>query len=467
MTKTVQLPFFLSSDRGDDRNTAGNRFRVQLRPSVDIPRKAKNTRVFIQEASVVYSMKNIDSSNKSLVFVVNSVDHIVTIKEGLYDTVNEISDAVATACIEASLTHGLTTVNKDTLKKFQANYVEFLPNYRTSRVEITVKHAGWQLAIHDERMKGFAKLMGFAGTEAHETLASFLSGQQYVTHFISSDLTRVVTIQFRWARHAQYAATFTLPRRSYTALSLKGELNAMIATIYDGTYHQKTSKYYGNINWTHTNVAWTGSGGRWPDAPQNPGSPFAMSSLTVALNGQNVQVTPVFNNLDGSSPITSLIDQVKIGSLSDKIGVQDLFGQSTALDNASNPHATQVVSSTTAKNVVGKWKLETVGPNTGTGSLPAAINRVNSLAIAAPGLATGVHMNGVEGAATLCRFPVTGERGSVIQFEPINPIKSTYQLQGATIDELTIELLDQHGDAVDTQSEAYSCTLVIEYDMQE
>ena len=126
-----------------------------------------------------------------------------------------------------------------------------------------------------------------------------------------------------------------------------------------------------------------------------------------------------------------------------------------------------MVSSTTAKTVVGKWKLETVGPNTGTGSLPAAINRVNSLAIAAPGLATGVHMNGVEGAATLCRFPVTGQRGSVIQFEPINPIKSTYQLQGATIDDLTIELLDQHGDAVDTQSEAYSCTLVIEYDVEE
>ena len=80
MTKTVQLPFFLSSDRGDDRNAAGNRFRVQLRPSVDIPRKAKNTRAFIQEASVVYSMKNIDSSNKSIVFVVNYVEHIVPSK---------------------------------------------------------------------------------------------------------------------------------------------------------------------------------------------------------------------------------------------------------------------------------------------------------------------------------------------------------------------------------------------------
>ena len=75
MTKTVQLPFFLSSDRGDDRNAAGNRFRVQLRPSVDIPRRAKNTRAFIQEASVVYSMKNIDSSNRTLVFVVNSVSY--------------------------------------------------------------------------------------------------------------------------------------------------------------------------------------------------------------------------------------------------------------------------------------------------------------------------------------------------------------------------------------------------------
>jgi hypothetical protein len=90
---------------------------------------------------------------------------------------------------------------------------------------------------------------------------------------------------------------------------------------------------------------------------------------------------------------------------------------------------------------------------------------VNSLAIAAPGLASGVHMNGDVGACTLCRFPVTGSRGSVIQFVPINPIKSTYPLQGSTLSDINIELLDQNGERVDTQGEGFSLTLVVEYDM--
>jgi hypothetical protein len=46
------------------------------------------------------------------------------------------------------------------------------------------------------------------------------------------------------------------------------------------------------------------------------------------------------------------------------------------------------------------------------------------------------------------------------------PLKSTYPLQGSTINELNIELLDQNGDNVDTQGEGYSCTIVIEYDME-
>jgi hypothetical protein len=53
----------------------------------------------------------------------------------------------------------------------------------------------------------------------------------------------------------------------------------------------------------------------------------------------------------------------------------------------------------------------------------------------------------------------------VIQFVPINPIKSTYPLQGSTLSDINIELLDQNGERVDTQGEGFSLTLVVEYDM--
>jgi hypothetical protein len=111
------------------------------------------------------------------------------------------------------------------------------------------------------------------------------------------------------------------------------------------------------------------------------------------------------------------------------------------------------------------WQPQVAAVNSELATNSANIDRVNSLAIAAPGLASGVHMNGDAGACTLCRFPVTGSRGSVIQYVPIIPIKSTYPLQGSTLSDINIELLDQNGESVDTQDEGFSLTLVVEYDM--
>ena len=120
---------------------------------------------------------------------------------------------------------------------------------------------------------------------------------------------------------------------------------------------------------------------------------------------------------------------------------------------------------TTISTATSPWVAYQAGITTRLATNTANIDRVNSLAIAAPGLASGVHVNGDAGQCVLCRFPVTGTRGSVIQFEPINPIKSTYPLQGSTISDLHIELLDQNGQRVETQGEGYSCTIVVEYDM--
>jgi hypothetical protein len=47
---------------------------------------------------------------------------------------------------------------------------------------------------------------------------------------------------------------------------------------------------------------------------------------------------------------------------------------------------------------------------------------------------------------------------------PINPIKNTYDMSGTRITRFRVELQDQHGDRVDTRSEEYNCTIVIEYE---
>eukprot|EP01044_Picomonas_judraskeda_P025765 COSAG03_NODE_7583_length_897_cov_72.406015_2_plen_170_part_00 len=75
-----------------------------------------------------------------------------------------------------------------------------------------------------------------------------------------------------------------------------------------------------------------------------------------------------------------------------------------------------------------------------TGLNPATVDRVHSLQIACPGLAAGVHVNGRGGSSTLCRFPVNTEPGGVIQYEPINPIKNTYDMSGTRITRFRVEL---------------------------
>ena len=76
-----------------------------------------------------------------------------------------------------------------------------------------------------------------------------------------------------------------------------------------------------------------------------------------------------------------------------------------------------------------------------------------------------MHVNGEGGSSTLCRFPVNTEPGGVVQFEPINPIKNTYDMSGTRLTRFRVELQDQHGDPVDTRSEEFNCTIVIEYEV--
>ena len=114
-----------------------------------------------------------------------------------------------------------------------------------------------------------------------------------------------------------------------------------------------------------------------------------------------------------------------------------------------------------------KWMF----PTTPAGELviaagsAASIDNIHALQISAPGLAAGVHVNGKAGSASLCRFPINTGPGEVIQFEPINPIRNSYDMSGYLLSQFRVELLDQHGDPVDTMGEEFNTTLVIEYEV--
>ena len=142
------------------------------------------------------------------------------------------------------------------------------------------------------------------------------------------------------------------------------------------------------------------------------------------------------------------------------VGIALQTGANPVLPNTEITVGTPLSIETTA------WQY----PTTPAGELvisatnAASIDNIHALQISAPGLAAGVHVNGRSGSASLCRFPINTGPGSVIQFEPINPIRNSYDMSGYLLSQFRIELLDQHGDAVDTMGEEFNCTVVIEYE---
>ena len=75
----------------------------------------------------------------------------------------------------------------------------------------------------------------------------------------------------------------------------------------------------------------------------------------------------------------------------------------------------------------------------------------------APGLAAGVHVNGRAGSASLCRFPINAGPGDVIQFEPINPIRNSYDMSGYLLSQFRVELLDHAASMTTTVASQRLC----------
>ena len=165
--RTVQLPFFLSSENAK-RNVKGNQFTVAIDPPVQIPRTVENTRVSVLEASVVHSMKNVDVSNKTVILKVKNVEHKVEMKEGLYANIDELADGLASAIIEMGFNYlinfGVFLQNVG-VAGIRKQFLDIVVNQVTNRVSIVVPNADWVIEITDDRMDGFNELLGFDGNE--------------------------------------------------------------------------------------------------------------------------------------------------------------------------------------------------------------------------------------------------------------------------------------------------------------
>jgi hypothetical protein len=225
----------------------------------------------------------------------------------------------------------------------------------------------------------------------------------------------------------------------YSAKTLKDELN----TSLRGEHALQAL--------AHTNAAWANS------------LPVIDSLFVNNVNGGDGTPPEIFMQISSGADVVAWRFASSYGNGAQTISVP-LQAAGTALlpdsDDIALPGNPLTGTSTTA------WVLnENAARQVVTGLNPATVDRVHSLQIATPGLATGVHVNGQGGSSTLCRFPVNTAPGGVIQFEPINPIKNTYDMSGTRITRFRVELQDQHGEPVDTREEEYNCTIVIEYEI--
>eukprot|EP01047_Picozoa_sp_COSAG01_P049292 COSAG01_NODE_4876_length_4659_cov_67.563377_1_plen_488_part_10 len=486
---TTQLPFFLSSDRASEVDSAGSRFRVKLNPPIGIPRAATHTRVFVQEASVVYSMKNVNSTNNTfqvqLGLPAPGSHHVftLTIEEGLYDALDEIVESIAVKCIETGDVPGFTVsqTTASDIQRFQQDIFELVPDYTRSRVRSVSKRPGFGLLNGpDSPLMG---LLGFVDTDASAVgrtddyhIQIGPAGLRFViAFFYQKDFT---VVNGAAATAEEHTFEFLLNYGNYTADSLRIHINNILAANRNGLnqdshYRSLTHRFvnsvpqgvdttapgFRNDNYDLSNIDFA----KWPQFVSSAEDDFLqVSALTITESVGTVQVQMQFNNTDVSSG-TCYIDRVRVlqsspytkssptgpfsVTFSTPIGAGSL-GSEAILDQRATPTApltTATNASASAPVASSRWVEHIAGIDSQLASDAANIDRVNSLAIAAPGLASGVHMNGDVGACTLCRFPVTGSRGSVIQFVPINPIKSTYPLQGSTLSDINIELLDQNG----------------------
>ena len=454
---TKQLPFFLNSAKGSNLTPLGNAFDVKLDPPVKIPADARDTRIFVQSASAVYSFPNVTVDNNKIELFyqsagppgTNTIGFSLTVVPGLYATLLELQHGIANAAIAAQVHKSNPAAPVTTVEDFTENYLEIRENVVLSRVELVIKDQHLQITL-DRENKGqdlFVNVLGFATTQTLHSPASTWQTtiETEMVSFPGQDFNLERQgfgfVDVEWRRQGQTWADARsdtqnqlvyIPNRTYTAKSLTEALNAGIA-----------EDIYGRLE----------ADGR--------------ASIIVnveAVTGTDNDISDATVTIDAAadSQSGSPIEAVRFPGIAP---YEDSY--TVLLQSGANPllPTSEITVGTPLSIETTKWEYPaTVGELVISATNAASIDNIHALQISAPGLAAGVHVNGKSGSASLCRFPINTGPGSVIQFEPINPIRNSYDMSGYLLSQFRIELLDQHGDAVDTMGEEFNCTVVIEYE---
>ena len=135
--QTTQLPFFLNSGQGKNRSPTGHAFDVELSPPVTVPKNARNTRLFVQEASAVYSFPNVTSTTNRIDLYFRGALFTLRVAPGLYGTVDELQAGIAAAAIAAKATKTRNDLDAvASAEDFAANWLQITPDSVESRVRL-------------------------------------------------------------------------------------------------------------------------------------------------------------------------------------------------------------------------------------------------------------------------------------------------------------------------------------------
>ena len=450
---TVQLPFFLNSGRGANRSATGHAFEVKLDPPAKIPPNAKNTRIFVQSASCVYSFPNVSASNNKIRLYYqaagppwsNAIGFNLEVTPGLYASLDELQIGIAEAAIRAGVHKNNPSVPVSTVSDFTDHYFEIRENTVLSRVELVIKDQHLQVTLDRsaDSQDLFTKVLGFDVSQVlHNPPGEYqVSIEEDETQSIHVAGDGVFNLEWRrngqtWtdARANDQAMLLYIPARSYTAKTLQAQLNAAIVT---DQYNRMSADDVTSIF-------------------------LSDMSASPTTNAQGEDVVTVTVGFQATVASGNAIEAIRFPDVAASDG-----DAAIALQAGANPvlPTDEITFPRDLETNAWIYPDTTVGETIVTASGAASIDNIHALQIAAPGLAAGVHVNGKAGTASLCRFPINTGPGEVIQFEPINPIRNSYDMSGFLLSQFRVELLDQHGSPVDTAGEEYNTTLVIEYEV--